>query len=60
LQQQKPEKHRELMNDAFHVNPLGNLVLGLYVARHFKCELEAPFFDQAKEYMKIMDELQEG
>lgn len=60
LQRQMPDTHRELMNDAFHVNPLGNLVLGLYVAHHFKCELNDPFFDQAQSYMKIMDGLKEA
>lgn len=56
LQQQMPGKHRELMNDAFHVNETGNLVLGLYVARQFKCELGDAYYDKAKTYMKIMDE----
>lgn len=57
LQQQMPGKHRELMNDAFHVNSIGNIVLGLYIARHFKCDLEGPFYDEAKVYMKLMDNL---
>ena len=52
-----PAKHRELMTDAFHVNSIGNLVLGLYIARHFKCELDEPFYDEAISYMKVMDEV---
>lgn len=57
LQRQMPKKHRELMNDAFHVNETGNLVLGLFVARQFKCELNDTFFDKAHKYLNLMDEL---
>jgi lysophospholipase L1-like esterase len=57
LEQNMPEKHRELMNDAFHVNAIGNMVLGLYIARHFKCEQDDSFYDEAVSYMELMDEL---
>lgn len=57
LQQQMPINHRELMNDAFHVNVTGNLILGLNINRQFQLELDDPFYDEAKGYMKIMDSL---
>lgn len=58
LRQNMPEKHRELMNDAFHVNPLGNLVLGLFIARQFKLDLDESdegFFGKAASYLRLMD-----
>ncbi len=50
-----PARHGELMNDAFHVNHTGNLVLGLNVARQFGLPLNGPFFEEAKKYLEDMD-----
>jgi GDSL-like Lipase/Acylhydrolase family len=59
LSRNMPVKHRELMRDAWHVNPLGNLVLGLYISSYFKVHLakiEAPFFEQAQAYLQLMEQ----
>ena len=60
LQRRKPEKHAALMLDAFHVNTLGNLILGRCVARHFGCEWNDPFFAEADEVRQQMTALQKG
>lgn len=59
LSENMPAKHRELMRDAWHVNPLGNLILGLYISSYFKIELEkvdVPFFKQAQAYLQLMEQ----
>ena len=55
FRERMPNEHLKLMMDAFHVNQLGNLVLGLHVVRHFGLELDDPFFDEAKRRLALFD-----
>jgi lysophospholipase L1-like esterase len=55
-----PELYQMLMLDELHVNPLGNMVMGLDLIRIFKARLEAPQLESCLEgicYHQLMDEL---
>lgn len=50
-----------LMRDGFHVNPAGNKVMGVDIARHFGVDLSKSEFNiwtEALEIQKIMDDLE--
>lgn len=52
-----PEKHLELMRDAFHVTPTGNVVLGLYISHCLNIPLELSdetFYAKPLSYLKLM------
>ncbi|MEA2012125.1 MAG: SGNH/GDSL hydrolase family protein [Verrucomicrobiota bacterium] len=60
LKLKRPEKHLELMNDAWHVNTIGNIILGLTIARCFDVELEKThekFYSEAIIYFNLMKNL---
>lgn len=52
--------YKNLMRDGFHVNPKGNKVIGVDIARHFGIDLsksELGGWDDALAIQKLMDEL---
>jgi len=56
----EPQKYLQLMRDGFHVNPRGNKVLGVDIARRFGAELGAADLDcwgEALVVQGIMDRL---
>lgn len=57
LQLEMPDKHGELMMDAFHVNYIGNLIIGQDIAAEFGCEFIDPCLARAKSYITLMEEL---
>ena len=60
----EPALYQALMTDALHVNPLGNMVMGLDLIRVFEAELDETrrdFCADGLRYQRILDELsQEG
>ncbi|MHC4872933.1 MAG: SGNH/GDSL hydrolase family protein [Planctomycetota bacterium] len=55
------EKYRTLMKDPMHVNPLGNMIMGLDLLRFFDVELVEPelsFCKEGLEFQKLMDSYQ--
>lgn len=53
--------YKNLMQNAFHVNPAGNKVMGMDIARYFGvefCESEFNDWDEALAVQKLMDELE--
>ena len=60
LRQRHVEAYRRLMIDALHVNPLGNMVMGLDLIRRFEARLEeaqTAFCAEGLRYQGWMDEL---
>jgi lysophospholipase L1-like esterase len=56
----QPALYQQLMLDALHVNPLGNMVMGLDLIRIFKARLDEPQQDSCAEgirYQQIIDQL---
>ena len=57
-----PEKYRALLQDGFHVNRLGNMVMGFYIAQKFGWQLagdnEDDFWQVAKEAADLMNQLE--
>ena len=54
------EKYRKLMNDPFHVNSIGNMLLGMDLLRKFELNM-SPFENycfKGAEYQAILDKLQ--
>ncbi|MDP7133892.1 MAG: hypothetical protein QF437_25570, partial [Planctomycetota bacterium] len=55
-----PGLYRPLMQDAFHLNRMGNAVIGVDLARHFEAELgtsEPDFWEDALKVQSLMDKL---
>jgi lysophospholipase L1-like esterase len=58
LRQREPEIYTRLMLDAMHVNELGNMVLGLRIARAFGFTIpDEPYFRETFAMMALMDRL---
>lgn len=57
LERNMPDKHVELMVDTFHVNPIGNFILGRSVAMEFGYELNDYCLAEAKPYITLMEKL---
>ena len=57
LQLEMPDKHAKLMLDAFHVNDIGNLIIGQNIAAEFGCEFLDPSLERAKSYVILMEGL---
>ncbi|MBN2712007.1 MAG: SGNH/GDSL hydrolase family protein [Planctomycetes bacterium] len=58
FQQQFREEYKAAMHDPLHVNSLGNMIMGLDLARHFSLKLgteNPPFWRLARAYHKLMD-----
>lgn len=63
LRRQHVEAYRDLMIDPLHVNPLGNMVMGLDLIRRFEARLEEvqmAYCAEGLRYQGWMDELVEG
>jgi lysophospholipase L1-like esterase len=61
LRTRRPDAYRTLMRDAMHLNPLGNMVLGLDVLRHFGVQVSgetAQHCRQGIEVQHLLDELE--
>jgi lysophospholipase L1-like esterase len=61
LRKARPEKYLPLMRDNFHVNPRGNKLMGVDIARRFGAELGNENLDcwaEALILQRIMDELE--
>ncbi|MDP6111726.1 MAG: SGNH/GDSL hydrolase family protein [Planctomycetota bacterium] len=60
FQRAYPGLYRPLMQDAFHLNRMGNAVIGVDLARHFEAELgtsEPDFWEDALKVQSLMDKL---
>jgi len=56
LRQRCPKVYRRLLVDAAHLNPTGNLLMGLDLARHFGLELpETPDLREARALQALLD-----
>ncbi len=63
LRSNYPEIYISLMRDGFHVNPEGNKVMGVDIARHFGVvpdKTTFPFWTEALKVQKLMDELEKN
>lgn len=61
LRHNYPDIYSALMRDGFHVNPSGNKVLGVDIARHFNVipsKETFPYWAEALDIQKLMDELE--
>ncbi|MCX6992169.1 MAG: hypothetical protein NT011_03390 [Kiritimatiellaeota bacterium] len=60
LRKTYPEKYLPLMQDVFHVNPRGNMLLGVDIARRFGAEFgneNLDYWGEALILQQLMDEL---